>query len=106
QEAVVSGQWLRVPQLLMAQPGDAQVPVDLSVSPTQVDDDRQAAVVVFRDIREDLERQAELEQTRRKLEEQKSQLAQFSRLSTMGEMAAGIAHELNQPLTAEQLCPG
>lgn len=99
-DAVVSGQSLRIPQLLMAQPGDAQVPVDLSVSPTQVDDERQGAVVVFRDIREDLERQAELELARRKMEEQKSQLAQFSRLSTMGEMAAGIAHELNQPLTA------
>src|SRR6185436_3741133 len=27
-------------------------------------------------------------------------LAHVSRLSTMGEMAAGLAHELNQPLTA------
>jgi PAS domain S-box-containing protein len=27
-------------------------------------------------------------------------LTQFSRLSTMGEMAAGLAHEINQPLTA------
>lgn len=100
QDAVASGQWLRLPQVLMSQPGEAQVPVDLSVSPTQGDEGDEGAVVVFRDIREDLERQAELEQARRKLEEQKSQLAQFSRLSTMGEMAAGIAHELNQPLTA------
>ena len=27
-------------------------------------------------------------------------VAQFARLSTMGEMAAGLAHEINQPLTA------
>ena len=27
-------------------------------------------------------------------------LTHFSRLSTMGEMAAGLAHEINQPLSA------
>lgn len=37
---------------------------------------------------------------RRKLEAQREQLAHVSRLSTMGEMAAGFAHEVNQPLTA------
>lgn len=34
------------------------------------------------------------------LEAQREQLAHVSRLSTMGEMAAGFAHEVNQPLTA------
>ena len=29
-----------------------------------------------------------------------TQLAHFSRLNTIGEMASGIAHELNQPLAA------
>lgn len=43
--------------------------------------------------------------TERKLAERKARkleddLAHVSRLSTMGEMAAGFAHELNQPLTA------
>lgn len=41
---------------------------------------------------------------RRRAEEQLRQreadLAHFSRLTTMGEMAAGLAHELNQPLAA------
>ncbi len=37
---------------------------------------------------------------REKLEAQRAQLAHVSRLSTMGEMAAGFAHEVNQPLTA------
>jgi len=37
---------------------------------------------------------------RQKLEAQREQLAHVSRLSTMGEMAAGFAHEVNQPLTA------
>ena len=39
--------------------------------------------------------QAELE-----VRQHRERLAQVSRLGTMGEMAAGIAHELNQPLTA------
>ncbi|WP_244193921.1 sensor histidine kinase [Bordetella genomosp. 12] len=37
-------------------------------------------------------------QARRQTEQ--ARLAAFSRLNTLGEMAAGIAHELNQPLTA------
>ena len=38
-------------------------------------------------------------QQRRQAEEQ-ARLANLNRLGTLGEMAAGIAHELNQPLTA------
>ena len=41
------------------------------------------------------ERQAE-----RKLREHQQELIHVSRLSTMGEMATGLAHELNQPLAA------
>ncbi len=36
----------------------------------------------------------------REIEQQKRRLAHVSRVSTMGEMAAGIAHEVNQPLAA------
>ncbi|KPK55852.1 MAG: PAS domain S-box protein [Gammaproteobacteria bacterium] len=39
--------------------------------------------------------EAELE-----IRQHRERMAQVSRLGTMGEMAAGIAHELNQPLTA------
>ncbi len=98
--ALVFGQALRLPEQLFRQANGDSVPVDLSLSPTRRNGDVSGAVVVFRDIREDLQRQLELEQARRRLDEQNAQLAQFSRLSTMGEMAAGIAHELNQPLTA------
>jgi two-component system, LuxR family, sensor kinase FixL len=35
-----------------------------------------------------------------KLQQQQSQLAHVSRLSTMGQMMAGLAHEVNQPLYA------
>ncbi|WP_405221340.1 PAS domain-containing sensor histidine kinase [Lentisalinibacter sediminis] len=48
---------------------------------------------VTRDITESKEREAELAS-------QRERLTHVARLSTMGEMAAGIAHEINQPLTA------
>ncbi|WP_455216969.1 ATP-binding protein, partial [Kaarinaea lacus] len=44
----------------------------------------------------EIDRQRALEQSQKHLQE----LAHVSRLGTMGEMASGLAHELNQPLTA------
>lgn len=51
------------------------------------------SVVVFRDIGE--RKRAKEEARQHQLE-----LSHVARLSTMGEMASGIAHEINQPLTA------
>jgi PAS domain S-box-containing protein len=39
-------------------------------------------------------------QTELELQEQRAELAHVARLSVMGELAASLAHELNQPLTA------
>jgi len=58
------------------------------------------AVVVFDDITAELQSEAALEEARALVQEQRDQLAHASRLTTMGEMAAGFAHEVNQPLTA------
>jgi two-component system sensor histidine kinase TtrS len=51
------------------------------------------SVVVFRDITES--KRAEEDARQHQVE-----LARVARLSTLGEMASGIAHEINQPLTA------
>ncbi|MCK5902189.1 MAG: PhnD/SsuA/transferrin family substrate-binding protein [Cocleimonas sp.] len=51
------------------------------------------SVVVFRDI-------TERKQIQKNNQEHQLQLAHVGRLSMLGEMASGIAHELNQPLTA------
>ncbi len=69
-------------------------PVEYSSTPIWDDNGRTVgSVVVFRDITR-----------RKKMEEDARQhqieLARVGRLSTLGEMASGIAHELNQPLTA------
>ena len=50
-------------------------------------------VGIIRDITERKESEEEMHHARERL-------SQFGRLSTLGEMAAGLAHELNQPLTA------
>jgi len=57
-------------------------------------------VIVLRDITDLRASEDELEKTREQLQRQQQHLAHIERLSTMGEMAAGFAHEVNQPLTA------
>lgn len=70
------------------------IPVEYSSTPIRNEKGRAVgSVVVFRDI--SVRKQAE-EDARQHLMD----LAHVARLSTMGEMASGIAHELNQPLTA------
>lgn len=58
------------------------------------------AVIVMRDISEWIESEEALRVVREELETQRQNIAHIERLSTTGEMAAGIAHEVNQPLTA------
>ena len=78
----------------------ASFPVDYSCTPIMQDGEPNGAVVVFRDISEKKRQQEALQQALDELSSQKEQLTHVSRLSTMGEMAAGFAHEVNQPLTA------
>ena len=69
-------------------------PVEYSSTPIKDDEGKTVgSVVVFRDITE--QKQAE-EDAR----QHQAELARVARLSTLGEMASGIAHEINQPLTA------
>jgi len=55
---------------------------------------------VYRDVTEERRAREELALRGDRLAELRSELAHVSRLSAMGEMAAALAHELNQPLTA------
>ncbi len=67
-------------------------PIDLSVGEVPTDD-QPKFVGIVRDTTERKRSEEEVHQIRERL-------AQFGRLSTLGEMAASLAHELNQPLTA------
>jgi two-component system sensor kinase FixL len=67
-------------------------PMELSVGEVNQDGHR-----LFTGFIRDL---TERQQTRARLQELQDELLHVSRLRSMGEMAAAIAHELNQPLTA------
>jgi len=75
-------------------------PAEYRATPKLDSDELHGAVVVFRDISAELKNEQALEDARALVQEQRDQLAHTSRLTTMGEMAAGFAHEVNQPLTA------
>jgi two-component system sensor kinase FixL len=57
-------------------------------------------VGIYMDVTEQLRDRAELAARGERLLQLQSELNHTSRLSAMGEMAAALAHELNQPLTA------
>ncbi len=82
------------------QNGGATLPVDYSCTPIMEEGKVSGAVVVFRDITEKKRQQAILNKALEEVQEQKDKLTHMSRLSSMGEMASGFAHEVNQPLTA------
>lgn len=70
------------------------IPVEYSSTPIRnAKGEATGAVVVFRNI---AERKRAAEESR----QHQNEMAHVARLSTMGEMASGIAHELNQPLSA------
>lgn len=71
---------------------DNEFPIVLSMSEI-LDVEEHKYVILIRDLTE--QRRAEKE-----VREQRDVLAHVDRLNTLGEMAAGIAHEINQPLTA------
>lgn len=58
------------------------------------------AVVSFADMTAEIEQREAIARYERELQENRDRLAHIERLHTMGEMAGGFAHELNQPLTA------
>ncbi len=71
---------------------DREFPIVLSMRAI-LDLEEKKHVILIRDLTE--QRRAE-----KQVREQRDMLAHVDRLNTLGEMAAGIAHEINQPLTA------
>jgi PAS domain S-box-containing protein len=69
-----------------------KIPVTLSASIITIDGKETASVGVFRDMREVL-------QMRKDLEDAHLQLVESERIASIGRMAAGVAHEINNPLS-------
>jgi signal transduction histidine kinase len=61
-----------------------------------IDDFRSGVLHMIRDLDRS---ERELEETCARLRETQAQLVQSSKLTALGELSAGLAHELNQPLT-------
>lgn len=57
-------------------------------------------VGIIRDLTQEKRKQSELEHAEQEIHQLVNRLAHASRVGVMGEMAASIAHEINQPLTA------
>lgn len=80
--------------LLLASDGACPVPIEQSASP--IIDDRgnvTGTVLVFRNL-------SHRRAVEKKLRDAQAELARVTGLTTMGELAASIAHEINQPLAA------
>lgn len=77
---------------VVAESGEA-IPVELSAALVMEEGREIATVGVFRDLREELRREAELHATRERLEE-------AEKAALVSELAGAAAHELNQPLTS------
>lgn len=69
-----------------------EVPVTLSASIMTVDGKDIGSVGVFKDM-------SEIEEMRKELDEAHLQLVQSEKIASVGRMAAGVAHEINNPLS-------
>ncbi|MBN2419936.1 MAG: PAS domain-containing protein [Deltaproteobacteria bacterium] len=69
-----------------------EIPVTLSASIIDIDNKEVGSVGIFTDMREILE-------MRKNLEDAHFQLVQSEKIASVGRMAAGVAHEINNPLS-------
>ena len=69
-----------------------EIPVEIGLSPIQTEEGSLVLTVIV-----DL---TERKRTEQELAQQRNEIAHLSRVSTMGQLASSLAHELNQPLGA------
>jgi two-component system, LuxR family, sensor kinase FixL len=77
----------------------SEFPVEIGLNPIETEEGTMVLSAIV-DITERKTAEAALGESQRRLQELHAELLHVSRLSAMGQMAAMVTHELNQPLTA------
>jgi signal transduction histidine kinase len=102
QTCMRSGQKVDLPENAYIEQGDKGFYVEGTISPLPgLDGTLRGLVITFRDMAPQRQRMAEaLERSEERLKQHQAELARVARINTLGEMTSGIAHEINQPLSA------
>jgi PAS domain S-box-containing protein len=95
-----SGEWKWIlAQARVMERDDLGNPLRMTGTHTDISDRKQAAVALQLSEQREREKAQQLEQTLEELKRTQSHLIQSEKMSSIGQMVAGVAHEINNPIS-------